>query len=85
MPDTSYSPVVIAASDIKKMTLAERLRAMELLWESISATPEKVNSPERHGEVLTRRMAKVKAGKGNFLTIQQLKARLAKRSTLSAP
>jgi putative addiction module component (TIGR02574 family) len=78
MPATSYSLAVIAASDIKKMTLAERLQAMELLWEAISASPAKVMSPKWHGEVLNRRMAKVKAGKATFLTVQQLKARLAK-------
>jgi putative addiction module component (TIGR02574 family) len=60
------------------MTLVERLQAMELLWASISASPEKVVSPKWHGEVLNRRLAKVKAGKGTFLTVQQLKARLAK-------
>jgi putative addiction module component (TIGR02574 family) len=70
---------VIAAADIKKMTLAERLKAMELLWESISASPDKLPSPAWHGEVLKERLAKVKAGKGSFLTIQQLKARLAKK------
>jgi len=63
------------------MTLAERLQAMELLWESISATPEKMDSPEWHGEVLNRRLAKVKAGKGTFLTVQQLKTRLAKNQS----
>jgi len=78
MRGTSYSLAVIAASDIKKMTLGERLQAMELLWESISAYPGKVASPEWHGEELNRRLAKVKAGKGTFLTVQQLKARLAK-------
>ena len=61
------------------MTLAERLQAMELLWESISASPEKIASPDWHGEVLKRRLSKVKSGKGTFLTIQQLKARLAKK------
>jgi putative addiction module component (TIGR02574 family) len=70
---------VIAASDIKKMTMAERLQAMELLWESISASPEKAVSPEWHRDVLDRRLAKVKAGQGTFLTIRQLKARLAKK------
>jgi putative addiction module component (TIGR02574 family) len=79
MPGTSYSLAVIAASDIKKMTLAERLQAMELLWESISASPEKVASPAWHGKVLASRLATVKAGKGTFLTIQQIKARLAKK------
>jgi hypothetical protein len=69
---------VIVASDIKKMTLPERLLAMELLWESISATPEKVVSPKWHGKVLADRRVKIDAGKGAFLTIRQLKARLAK-------
>ena len=78
MPDSAYSSAVIAASEIKKITLAERLRAMEHLWESISASPEKVASPKWHGEVLKRRLAKVKAGKETFLTVQQLKTRLAK-------
>jgi putative addiction module component (TIGR02574 family) len=69
---------VIIASEIKKMTLTERLQAMELLWESISASPEKVKSPAWHGKVLAARCAKIDAGKGTFLTIKQLKARLAK-------
>jgi len=78
MSGTFWTSTVIAASDIKKMTLTERLQAMELSWESISASPEKVVSPEWHGKVLGSRQAKVKAGKGTFLTIQQLKSRLAK-------
>jgi hypothetical protein len=69
---------VIVASDIKKMTMTERLRAMELLWVSISKSPEKVASPDWHGKVLASRQAKVDAGKATFLTIRQLKARLAK-------
>jgi hypothetical protein len=69
---------VIVASDIEKMTLAQRLQAMELLWESISFSPEKVKSPAWHGRVLAARRVKIDAGKGNFLTIKQLKARLAK-------
>jgi putative addiction module component (TIGR02574 family) len=70
---------VIVASDIKTMSLAERLRAMELLWQSISAEPEKLASPAWHGKVLASRLAKVDAGKGTFLTVRQLKARLAKK------
>ncbi len=61
------------------MTLAERLQAMEMLWESISVSQEKLKSPAWHGDVLKERLAKVKAGKGSFLTVQQLKERLAKK------
>ncbi len=67
---------MLAASDIKKMSVTERLRAMELLWKSISAAPEKVKSPKWHGAVLSSRLAKVEAGAGTFRTLPQLKARL---------
>ena len=61
------------------MSLAERLEAMELLWQSFSASKEKVPSPDWHGEVLSERLAKVEAGEGKFLSIPELKARLASK------
>jgi hypothetical protein len=70
---------MIAAADIKQMTLAERMEAMELLWRSISSEPGTVASPVWHGEVLRRRRAKIEAGKAEFFTVAQLKKRLAKR------
>jgi hypothetical protein len=42
---------------------------------------EKLASPTWHKTVLQKRLAKVAAGKGEFLTIAQLKKRLAKRAT----
>jgi hypothetical protein len=70
---------VIAADQIEQMTLAQRMEAMELLWRSLSAEPDRVASPAWHGEVLQRRRAKIESGKAEFLTIDQLKKRLAKR------
>ena len=61
------------------MTFTERLRAMELLWRSISAAPAKLTSPAWHKTVLRQRLAKVEAGKAEFLTVAQLKHRLARR------
>ena len=60
------------------MSLAERLQAMELLWSSIARTPEAVPSPEWHEEVLTSRLAKIERDEAEFLTLDQLKARLRK-------
>jgi hypothetical protein len=57
----------------------EKVRAMELLWRSMAAQPEKVMSPAWHKKVLADRLAKVESGKGKFLTIAQLKKRLAAR------
>ena len=53
---------------------------MELLWRSMVAQPSKLESPSWHKKVLQQRLAKVTAGKGEFLTLTQLKKRLTKRS-----
>ena len=65
--------------EIERMSLAERLQAMELLWHSMAKTPEKLASPTWHKTVLQKRLAKVTAGNGVFLTVAQLKKRLGKR------
>lgn len=67
---------MIESADIERMSLTERLQAMELLWRSISRNPESVVSPDWHGEILKKRLAKVEAGKGKFLALAQLKKRL---------
>lgn len=71
---------MLAASDINSMSQTERLQAMELLWQSISSSSEVIQSPKWHGEVLSNRLAKVKAGQGKFLTLAQLKVRLTAKS-----
>lgn len=72
---------MIEAVEIERMSCTEKLQAMELLWRSMAGEPEKVESPGWHKKILASRLAKVEAGKGEFLTIAQLKKRLAKRST----
>jgi putative addiction module component (TIGR02574 family) len=71
---------MIEALEIERMSLAERLQAMELLWRSMAAAPDKLESPGWHKKVLQQRLAKVESGKGEFLTLAQLKKRLAKRA-----
>ena len=70
---------MIEAVEIERMSVTERLQAMELLWRSMARTSEKVESPAWHKKILDQRMAKVAAGRGEFLTLVQLKKRLAKR------
>jgi hypothetical protein len=69
---------MIAVADIERMTLEERLQAMELLWTSLARMPEAVPSPDWHGEVLADRLAKVERGEGQFLSLAQVKERLQK-------
>ncbi len=63
-------------SDIEHMTVAERFQAMEVIWGSFLKSPEEVSSPAWHGQILSERLAKVEAGQGKFLTLEELKGRL---------
>ena len=69
---------MIQAAEIEKMSLDERLQTMELLWASLARTPDAVPSPDWHGDVLAKRMAKLDRGEAEFLTIPELKERLQK-------
>jgi putative addiction module component (TIGR02574 family) len=69
---------MLAASDIKRMSLTEHLQSMELLWKSISGSAKALKSPRWHGDILARRLAKVETGKGRFLSVSSVKARLRK-------
>ncbi len=70
---------MIGVTEIEQMSGAEKAQTMELLWRSMSADPAKVESPGWHRKVLARRLAQVEAGRGEFLTLAQLKKRLARR------
>jgi putative addiction module component (TIGR02574 family) len=69
---------MIQAAEIERMSLEERLQTMELLWTSLTQTPEAVPSPDWHGAVLAERLAKIERDEGKFLTVAQVKERLQK-------
>ncbi len=70
-----YLSLVIAFSDIKQMSVSDRLQAIEILWDSLRSD-DSVDSCAWHGEVLRARRAKVEAGEGVFLSISELRTRL---------
>jgi hypothetical protein len=65
-------------TDIEKMTLPERLEAMEMLWESLSRDASAVASPSWHGDVLADRLEKISRGEGVFLSLDEVKRRLTR-------
>lgn len=60
-------------SEIKKMSVAQRLQAMESLWDSFLYAGIEVDSPQWHGEVLAQRKAKIDNRQARFLSIEQLR------------
>jgi putative addiction module component len=70
---------MIGAAEIEKMTLEEKLEAMELLWKSLSEKPDEVPSPAWHEDILAARLAKIEKGEAKFLSIQEARQRLRKQ------
>jgi putative addiction module component (TIGR02574 family) len=61
-------------ADIKKMSTAERLQAMEAIWDSLLYENEEIESPEWHDKIIEKRKAKIKSGKAKFISLSELKA-----------
>jgi Putative addiction module component len=53
--------------ELSRMTLEEKLREMEALWDDLLRLPETLASPPWHGEILAERKARVAAGEARFL------------------
>ena len=51
---------------LKDMTLQEKLAAMELLWEDLARSPESLESPGWHKDILDERRERVAEGKAQF-------------------
>lgn len=64
---------------IERMTPAEQRIAMEMLWRALSRTPADVSSPDWHEPVVAERLKHIEEGKGQFLTVNEVKSWLRER------
>lgn len=64
---------------LDKMTIAEKLQAMEALWADLSRDSAQVPSPSWHHDVLREREQKVAGGKEKFLDWETAKKQLRDR------
>jgi hypothetical protein len=62
-------------AEIEKMTMDQRLEAMELLWDSISHSPEDIPSPPWHEDVLKTRKKRMASGDAEYISIEELRKR----------
>ena len=72
--------MMLSPSTVERMSVGERLDAIELLWRSLAASPEQVPSPEWHGRVVAERLSKIERGEGKFLTLDEVKRRFSSDS-----
>jgi putative addiction module component (TIGR02574 family) len=60
---------------IRKMSVSERIRTMEAIWDSLLYDDAEIPSPEWHRNILEERKRKMDEGSARFLSIQEVKER----------
>ena len=61
--------------EVKKMSMKERLQAMEILWDSLIDEECEIESPEWHQDILKEREKKIKDGKAEFISLEELRSK----------
>jgi putative addiction module component (TIGR02574 family) len=70
--------------EIKKMSMIERLQTMEALWDSFLDEESEIESPEWHRDIIEERKRKIKNGKAEFFSLEELKASRQRLTALSS-
>jgi hypothetical protein len=64
---------------LDKMTVEEKLRLMDELWEDLSRDPDKIESPEWHRDELKKREARIASGQAKFMDGEKAKKEIRRR------
>jgi hypothetical protein len=60
-------------AEIRKMSVNERIQAMEILWDSLLDDEAEISSPDWHGEILLERSRTIDDGTAEMVPIKDLK------------
>ena len=63
----------IKITELRKMSISERLQGMEVLWDSLLYENDAVQTPEWHEKILQQRKAKIANGCATFISLADLK------------
>jgi len=69
-----------AVLPLDQMTVEEKLRAMEAIWRSLSTREEQVPVPDWHKQVLDERQRQIDAAEATFVSLEEMKERVRKRT-----
>jgi putative addiction module component (TIGR02574 family) len=67
-------------AEILELPVADRMRLVEAIWDSISAAPEALPLTDWQREELDRRLAEFEADSGSGSTLEEVFARIRRRS-----
>ena len=69
-----YTELMSFNLPLKAMSLQEKLAAMESLWEDLARTPESIESPAWHKDILDERRQRLAEGQSRFIDWETAKA-----------
>lgn len=67
------------AIQLSKMTISDKLRALEDIWDDLQRTPEEIPSPSWHADVLNARWRRIREGKSQFKDWPDVKRHIRER------
>jgi putative addiction module component (TIGR02574 family) len=71
--------MMIAALPLKKMSVQDKISAMESIWEDLCRNADDIASPEWHKDVLAAREKSLKSGTDSFIDWEDAKKRIRKK------
>jgi putative addiction module component (TIGR02574 family) len=66
------------ALPLNEMTAAEKLRAIEILWDDLARNPDDIPSPSWHEEVLKARQKEIDEGRAKFIPLEEFRESIEK-------
>ena len=69
-----------ATLPLQRLTLEDKLRALETLWADLSQHEQAVPLPEWHKRVLADREQMIQDGRARFLDLETAKKRIARKT-----
>lgn len=64
--------------NVEKLTIAEKLQAMEMLWDDLCRNAQEIESPAWHGDILQQREEQLAQGEDSFQSWEQAKKDIRK-------
>ncbi len=63
----------MSIAEIQKMSVIERIKVMEEIWDSLCHEDTEIESPDWHKNVLEERRKLLNSGEANLISIKDLK------------
>ena len=64
---------------LEDMTTVEKLQTIDEIWADLQLTPDEIDSPEWHADVLAAREDRVRLGTSRFSDWETVKARIREK------